>query len=89
MVKHVANAAKRGSAYGLHLLGALSAYLGAFNLIPLPALDGGRLMFLTYEATTRRKPNARIEAWIHAMGILMFLALMLFVTYKDIGFGSK
>ncbi len=89
MVKHVANAAKRGAAYGLHLLGALSAYLGAFNLIPLPALDGGRLMFLTYEATTRRKPNPRMEAWIHAMGILMFLALMLFVTYKDIGFGSK
>lgn len=85
MVKTVANAAKRGTAYGLHLLGALSAYLGAFNLIPLPALDGGRLMFLTYEATTRRKPNARIEAWIHATGILMFLALMMYVTYKDIG----
>ncbi|MBK9262061.1 MAG: site-2 protease family protein [Polyangiaceae bacterium] len=90
MVKHVANAAKRGTAYGLHLLGALSAYLGAFNLIPLPALDGGRLMFLTYEATTRRRPNARIEAWIHAMGILMFLGLMLWVTvFKDLGLGSK
>lgn len=90
MVKHVANAAKRGTAYGLHLLGALSAYLGAFNLIPLPALDGGRLMFLTYEATTRRRPNARIEAWIHATGILMFLTLMLWVTvFKDLGFGSK
>lgn len=90
MVKHVANAAKRGMAYGLHLLGALSAYLGAFNLIPFPALDGGRLMFLTYEATTRRRPNARIEAWIHATGILMFFALMLWVTFhNDFGFGSK
>jgi regulator of sigma E protease len=90
MVKTMANAAKRGLPYGLHLLGALSAYLGAFNLIPLPALDGGRLMFLTYEATTRRRPNARIEAWIHATGVLMLLTLMLWVTvFKDLGVGSK
>lgn len=90
IVKHVATAAKRGTAYGLHLLGALSAYLGAFNLIPLPALDGGRLMFLTYEATTRRRPNAQVEGWIHAMGVLMFVALALWVTvFKDLGLGSK
>jgi regulator of sigma E protease len=90
MVRHVANAAKRGSAYGLHLLGALSAYLGAFNLLPLPALDGGRLMFLTYEATTRRRPNARVEAWIHATGVLMLLTLTLWVTvFKDLKLGLK
>jgi regulator of sigma E protease len=90
MVETMAIAAKRGTAYGLQLLGALSAYLGAFNLIPLPALDGGRLMFLTYEATTRRRPNARIEAWIHATGVLMLLTLMLWVTvFKDLGVGSK
>ena len=38
-----------------------------FNLIPFPALDGGRLMFLGYELATRRRPNARIEAHIHVM----------------------
>jgi regulator of sigma E protease len=64
----------------LNLLGVLSAYLGAFNLIPFPALDGGRLMFLAYELTTRRKPNARVEAQIHIAGLLMLLGLMVYVT---------
>ncbi len=67
----------------LHLLGMLSAYLGAFNLIPFPALDGGRLMFLAYELTTRRKPNARVEAHIHIVGLMMLLGLMLYVTIFD------
>ena len=79
-----AKAADRGWADLLHLLGALSAYLGAFNLLPLPALDGGRLMFLGYEAVTRHRPNARIEAQVHAIGLLMFLALIAVVTVFDI-----
>jgi regulator of sigma E protease len=72
----------------LHLLGSLSAYLGAFNLIPFPALDGGRLMFLAFELTTRRKPNARVEAHIHIVGLMMLLGLMLYVTFKN-QLGSK
>lgn len=68
----------------LYFLARLSAYLGGFNLLPVPALDGGRLMFLLYEAVARRKPNARIEAQIHALGLLMFLALMVVVTIQDI-----
>jgi regulator of sigma E protease len=67
----------------LYFLARLSAYLGGFNLLPVPALDGGRLMFLLYEAVARRKPNARMEAQIHALGLLMFLALMVVVTVKD------
>ncbi|HRI71436.1 MAG TPA: M50 family metallopeptidase [Polyangium sp.] len=90
MVKTVATAAKEGWEFGLELLGGISAYLAAFNLIPLPALDGGRLLFLTYEATTRRRPNARVEGWIHATGVLMLLTLALWVTvFKDFGLGSK
>ncbi len=73
----------------LNLLGVLSAYLGAFNLIPFPALDGGRLMFLAYELTTRRKPNARVEAQIHIAGLLMLLGLMVYVTiFNDLRGGS-
>jgi regulator of sigma E protease len=68
----------------LYFLARLSAYLGGFNLLPVPALDGGRLMFLLYELVARRKPNARMEAQIHALGLLMFLALMVVVTVKDI-----
>lgn len=90
IAKQTANAAKKGWTDLLELLGALSAYLGAFNLTPFPALDGGRLMFLGYEAATRRRPNARIEAHIHAIGLVMMLGLMVYVTVaKDLGFGLK
>jgi regulator of sigma E protease len=62
----------------------LSAYLGAFNLLPFPALDGGRLIFLGAEAVSRRKPDAKIEARVHAVGLLMLLTLIGFVTYADL-----
>lgn len=72
----------------LHLMGVLSAYLGAFNLIPFPALDGGRLVFLGYELATRRKPNARVEAHIHVVGLMMLLGVMLYVTiFNDLKLG--
>jgi regulator of sigma E protease len=83
MVKETARAAQSGWIDLLYLLGALSALLGAFNLFPIPALDGGRLMFLGYEATTRRRPNARIEANVHAIGLVMMLGLMLYVTFVN------
>lgn len=90
MVKTVAAAVEKGWEFGLELLGGISAYLAAFNLIPLPALDGGRLLFLTYEATTRRRPNAKVEGWIHATGFLMLLTLALWVTvFNDFKVGSK
>jgi regulator of sigma E protease len=82
--KEIGKAAHRGLDDYLNILGMLSAYLGGFNLLPIPALDGGRLMFLVYEGVARRKPNARIEAHIHAIGLLMFLALMVVVSVFDI-----
>jgi len=84
MVRETAKVARSGWTDLLQLLGVISAYLGAFNLIPFPALDGGRLMFLGYEATTRRRPNARIEAHIHFVGLFMMLGLMVYVTVNDI-----
>jgi regulator of sigma E protease len=80
IVKESAQAARKSFSGWLEFLGALSAYLGAFNLIPFPALDGGRLMFLGYELATRRRPNARVEAQIHVVGLMMLLGLMLYVT---------
>lgn len=89
MVQETANAAKGGLADYLEFLAILSAYLGAFNLIPFPALDGGRLMFLGYEAATRRRANPRIEAVIHGVGLIMLLGLMGYVTLFNDILGSK
>lgn len=83
--RELGNAAEQGIDAYLRLLGLLSAYLGAFNMLPYPALDGGRFVFLTYEAVTRRKPNARIEASIHTVGLLTLLALITVVTVKEVG----
>jgi regulator of sigma E protease len=68
----------------LELLMLLNVYLGLFNLLPLPALDGGRLVFLGYEMATRRRANPKIEAGVHMVGIMALLLLMVLVTYKDI-----
>lgn len=84
MVRATASAAKSGAPVYLGLLGALSAYLGAFNLLPLPALDGGRLIFLLFEAASRRRADAKVEAMVHAIGLVMFLTLIAFVTYAEI-----
>lgn len=84
IVKETAKQAKLGPGMYLYFLGMLSAYLGAFNLLPFPALDGGRLLFLGAEAVSRRKPDAKLEARVHAVGLLMLLTLIAFVTYADV-----
>jgi regulator of sigma E protease len=84
IVRETAGAVRTGAGATLHFLGALSAYLGGFNLLPFPALDGGRLIFLAFEAASRRKPDAKIEARVHAIGLLMMLTLIAFVTYTEI-----
>jgi regulator of sigma E protease len=64
----------------LNWIAVISIYLGIFNLLPLPALDGGRIVFLGYEAIFRRKPNANIENWIHMVGFVLLLGMMVLVT---------
>jgi regulator of sigma E protease len=65
-------------------LAMLNVYLCLINLLPLPALDGGRLVFLSYELTTRRRPNPKVEAAVHMAGFVVLLILMVLVTFKDI-----
>jgi len=69
---------------GIQLVMALSVYLGLFNLLPIPALDGGRLVFLGYELVTRRRANPKIEAMVHMAGIMALGVLMIFVFIVDI-----
>jgi regulator of sigma E protease len=84
IVRDVGAAARDGAHTYLKFLGALSAYLGGFNLLPFPALDGGRLLFLGFEAASRRRADAKIEAKVHAVGLMMFLALIAFVTWTEV-----
>ncbi len=63
----------------------LSTLLGLFNLLPVPALDGGRVVFLLIAAITRRRINPNIEARIHYVGFIILLGLIAILTYRDIG----
>ena len=83
IMKEFKLALEAGWVYFIRLLMMLSVYLGLFNLLPLPALDGGRLVFLTYELITRRRPNAKIEATVHMAGIMVLFVVMILVTLRD------
>ena len=84
IVSETGKAAAQGIDIYFAMLGLLSTVLGIFNLLPVPALDGGRLIFLGYEALTRRRPDARLEASIHTAGLFLLLVLIAFVTLKDL-----
>lgn len=62
----------------------LSANLGVMNLLPIPALDGGRLIFLLVEAITRKRVNPNVEGMIHFAGFVLLMVLMVFVMFNDV-----
>jgi regulator of sigma E protease len=62
----------------------ISLSLAFFNVLPIPALDGGRLFFLLWEAVTRRKANAEVERIIHTVGMVCLLGLLALITFSDI-----
>lgn len=67
-----------------YIASVLSINLGVFNLIPFPALDGGRLLFLIIEAVRRKPINKNVESYINFVGIMLLFGLMIVVTFKDI-----
>lgn len=80
-----AEASDSGRIDSLLLIMALIAInIGVANLLPLPALDGGRLFFLLIEAVRRKPVNPKYEGYIHAAGLALLLLLMVFVTFNDI-----
>ncbi len=79
-----AQALKLGWVYLITFVAIISANLAVLNLIPFPALDGGRLLFLGIEAITRKKLNEKVVGWVNTIGFGLLILLMLFVTYKDI-----
>ena len=80
----VGEAAKYGFLNVLYITGFISVNLGFFNLLPIPALDGSRLMFLTVELVRGKPVNPEKEGFVHFVGFVFLIALMIFVTYSDI-----
>ena len=68
----------------LYIAILISANLGVMNLLPLPALDGGRLVFLFVEAVRRKRVPPEKEGYVHLVGIACLMILMVFVMFNDI-----
>jgi regulator of sigma E protease len=84
ITKQIKQAAELGAVPFLMLLIQLSVYLGLFNLLPVPALDGARAAFLGVESITRRRVNPRIEAAVHTAGFVLLMGVLIVVSVKDI-----
>jgi regulator of sigma E protease len=80
----VGDAAKLGFAYLIMFTAIISINLGVLNLIPFPALDGGRILFVIIEAIIRRPINPAVANTMNAIGFVILIGLMLVVTYRDI-----
>lgn len=84
-VTDVIGQAVKTSAMDLFAIMALiTINLGIMNLLPIPALDGGRLVFILIEMIFRKPVPQKYEKWVHAMGMLVLLAFMAIITFKDI-----
>lgn len=84
-IAHVtAQAAVGGPDQILLLTAFLSLNIGLFNLLPVPALDGGRLIFLGVERIRRRPLDPHVEGWIHAGGFILLIALAFFTVVMDL-----
>lgn len=68
----------------LWVVGAISLALGVTNLLPLPALDGGRILFVIIEAIRGRRVEPEREGMVHAIGMMLLLGLMVILIYQDI-----
>ncbi len=85
IISHIGVAAKEGILDLAGLTAFITINLGVFNLLPLPALDGGRLLFLFIEGIRRKKIPPEREGLIHFIGFALLIALMLLATTNDIG----
>ncbi|MCR4324278.1 MAG: M50 family metallopeptidase [Candidatus Curtissbacteria bacterium] len=77
-------AVKLGPLSVLQLAALLSLNLAVVNVLPIPALDGGRFFFIIIEAITRRRIYPTVEKWVHAVGFVLLIGLIILVTYNDI-----
>ena len=79
-----ADTVRMGAEWFLNLLALLSVNLGLLNLLPIPALDGGRLVFIGIEAISRQAVPKKIEAIVHGVGMLLILGFIVVVMLKEV-----
>jgi regulator of sigma E protease len=77
-------AAEAGAFFFWRIVAMLSITLAIMNILPVPALDGGHLMFLIYEGITRREPSLRVRMVMQQVGMIVLLAFMTFLIFNDI-----
>ncbi len=85
IVRDTSAVAQQGWMAFLSWMAFISLNLGLFNLLPIPFLDGGRFVFIVLEAIRRRRVDPRREAVVHYVGLMLILALVVYVTIGDIG----
>ena len=80
----IGDAAEQGFDYLLDMVALLAINLGIFNMIPFPALDGGRFVFMLYELIFRKPVKREVEGYIHFAGLCLLMLLMVIVGFNDI-----
>lgn len=88
-VTYIADAAQTAAqktdySYLFSMLAMIAVNIGLFNLLPLPALDGGRLFFIFIEIIFRKPVPVKYEGWVHAIGLVLLLLLMVVISFSDI-----
>lgn len=86
----IAKGAGMSASFGLvpflWFLAAISINLGVFNLLPLPILDGGQIVYVLYEGITKRRPNAKMQNMLTLISLSLLLSLMMFSIFNDLSF---
>ncbi len=80
----IADAAKQSLLNLLPMMALITVNLGIFNLLPVPALDGGRLVFILFEMITRKKVPEKYENLVHTVGFVLLIGIMVLIALKDI-----
>lgn len=80
----IGNAAKQGLTNIWPIMALITINLGIFNLLPIPALDGGRLLFILFEMIFRKPVPQKFEGIVHTVGFVLLFGFMILVTFKDI-----
>lgn len=84
VAKLTGDAVRQGIFPYLQLMALISINLAVVNILPIPALDGGRLIFVLFEAITKRRIPTKYEGWIHTIGFMLLMVLMVVISIVDI-----